>query len=138
MREIKFNAVDEDTGEYVRYNRWLNKVYNEDNTDNEHLSSFLEFYFGYKLLQYTGLKDKNGVEVYDGDIWYDDQDNHIGKISYDMATFICVSVKDGFESQREERFVGVDEVNALGERIAFGNLEVIGNIYENRELLEKK
>lgn len=119
MREIKFNAVDEDTGEYVRYDRWRNKNYNEDNTDNEHLSSFLEFYFGYKLLQYTGLKDKNGKEIYENDIV--SCQNKIGQVKYEKSMFI------------------VDFTRAKGHLFSISDeCVIVGNVYENPGGLNKK
>lgn len=125
MREIKFNAVDEDTGEYVRYNSWRNENYNEDNTDNEHLSLFLEFYFGYKLLQFTGLKDKNGVEIYEGDLLKSESD-FILSVEFFSGRFNVV----GFDrklSDIHDLYYYIDHLSRC---------EVIGNIYENRELLK--
>jgi len=51
MREIKFRAWDKDL--HKMYNKWT--VIPDD--DRSHI-----------LMQYTGLKDKNGKEIYEGDI----------------------------------------------------------------------
>ena len=79
--------------------------------------------------QYTGIKDKNGKEIYDGDIihekWYD-SDVHrgrdrIGKIEYFCDGFVCWFKREGF--------VGLGMFPTK-------NIEIIGNIHENPELLE--
>lgn len=77
------------------------------------------------LMQYTGLKDKNGKEIYEGDIVdYELVDgNKIFEIKYreDMAKFVA----DG----KDFHAWGLNQGD-VSERT-----EIIGNIYENPELL---
>ena len=81
---------------------------------------------GLTLMQYTGLKDKNGVEIYEGDI-----------IQY--YTFYY-----GNKKERKEVVEWIDDMqdDSFGEPLSMGyrfygsEIEVIGNIYENPQLLE--
>jgi uncharacterized phage protein (TIGR01671 family) len=92
------------------------------------------------LMQYTGLKDKNGKEIYEGDVirWKyesDSPNSFQGVVEY--ADRI---IKVGWEHD-DTRFVGFTiRCDDKGEEwfAAFPNLkdiEIIGNIYENPELL---
>jgi uncharacterized phage protein (TIGR01671 family) len=92
------------------------------------------------LMQYTGLKDKNGREIYEGDfvsfgsVWNNgnnediDEEFHIGVVEYD-PNYAVYNVN--CEESGERHFMFMDVVNYDG----FG---VIGNIFENPELLEAK
>ncbi len=76
----------------------------------------------YDLLQYTGLKDKNGTDIYEGDILRnkcpccnDPEFNQLYEMIFTNGAF---KLKDaGFHYELEERF------------------EIIGNIYDNPELI---
>ena len=74
------------------------------------------------IMQYTGLKDKNGKEIYEGDI---DSDGMTFEYLVDMAGWY--RMKNGEGVQWHEQAVKKG-------RLPF---EIIGNIYENPELIEK-
>lgn len=77
----------------------------------------------YDLMQYTGLKDKNGKEIYEGDVMQAKVTNasHF-KVIWNYDAWRLLRYCNGVEE--EGNYYGFIE-----------NLEVIGNIYENSELL---
>ena len=86
-------------------------------------------YPGYELMQYTGLTDKNGKEIYEGDIVQYNQNS-----SYDNMDFIAKWSDDklGFIFQSNS---GEQLVNQTPHLNRFKHLEVVGNIFEHSELL---
>ena len=100
-----------------------------------------------EVMQFTGLYDKNGKEIYEGDIivteaypFFDNQQpNYRGVVEWIYSQWQvvlhCVNVaKAGISEGINQGLndIGLDE----GER--FNDVLVIGNIYENPELLEGK
>jgi len=77
------------------------------------------------LMQYTGLKDKNGKEIYEGDIVGWVPKGSAGKVYFEGGRF---RVEDFYMASFDE------PSDAFGEGL--GILEIIGNVYENQELLK--
>ena len=82
------------------------------------------------LMQSTGTKDKNGVEIYEGDILklhaiFLAPDDKIGYLEYSPKYGYSI-ILEGNRLYRQEYWASTNKLN----------YEVIGNIYENPELLE--
>lgn len=121
MREIKFRAWDEQNkvmeykvnvndGKPVKYGyQW----FNHGNT-----------IYDSELMQYTGLKDKNGKEIYEGDIIRHDWG--LNKITFEDYSFTAEQILT---------FDGKYNCSLYLSDIG-SDCEVTGNIYENPELLK--
>lgn len=132
-REILFRGKRTDNGEWVEGDRII-----------EPYGVVIQYYEGNKRIkvtvnpetvgQYTGLKDKNGNKIFEGDIikFTRYRDEYVGKVVY------------------EQRICGLDlwynvVVGAYGEEATYRisltdptKLKVIGNIHDNPELLEEE
>ena len=118
MREIKFRAWDgekmlppEDITQAPEHRKWLGK-------------------HDYSLMQFTGLLDKNGIPIYEGDIidillrFYDCE-------SFEMAVIEFRSGAFWFDAKQ------VGYVDCNWHHYNESDRQVIGNIYENPELLKE-
>ena len=143
MREIKFRVYLDKMYYQNEYNEYdtnligidfLNKIVTfAGYTDGEEEDSFERYSFDennilykkdLKIMQYTGLKDKNNKEIYEGDIVKLRANHGIGVIKYsdEWGAFVIEYVKP-------------KPLVVLGMSYYKEDIEVIGNIYENSELL---
>ena len=121
MREIKFRAWHKEKkimGEVLGIDILHKEIFfsNEDVNCYEH-TDFKDI----ELMQYTGLKDKNNKEIYEGDIVT--LHNNKYKVIFNTEEARFVLRDDEFE-------MNIPFTNNNNER-----MEVLGNVYENPELL---
>lgn len=122
MREIKFRA----------WNKNNNMMLEWDEVMNEHFNAVYDT--DAIFMQYTGLKDKNGTEICDGDIVEYDLGNPLDR-TMPMPKIRKVGFKNGMFCLIEDK----EEYSELIDVPLHEKNEhclIIGNIYENPELLE--
>ena len=115
---IKFRAWDKENKEMVEVELLGKRVLLVKDGEWENIENF-------EVMQYTGLKDKNGKEIYEGDL-LKHPTGVVAEIKYenDVASFVAVyTANDDMEMNHLDREI-------------IKKCEVVGNIFENPELLE--
>lgn len=116
MREFRFRAWDKKNKCFAPSMYWHidpigQFIWNKDGTEADII-----------VQQFTGLKDKNGREIYEGDICNSDKGTK-SFVIFTLDGFRMNSYYDGYAS--------------LYECVKICGCEIIGNIYENKNLFEK-
>ena len=140
MREIKFRAWD-GKNIFIPFSLKDNILTEEEDFSQEFETNDYLLAFPSKtiFMQFTGLKDKNGKEIYEGDIlrriekiWNGRSHDYVDllfQIIFKESSFVMKRIKSGKKTN-------------LGIVLRFDSLltesQVIGNIYENPKLLEEK
>ena len=119
MREIKFRAWDKENEKMMK----VSSLHLENKEISVKENGTFHLFRMQDLMQYTGVKDKNGKEIYEGDIVV------LNNIENDN---MCI-VRYENSRYRLEGWSLREDLSNVEDRF----LEVVGNIYENKNLLEE-
>ena len=120
-REIKFRAWDKhhNSMEYINDLYWFEENGIHDFNDDNYI-----------FMQNTGLKDKNGKEIYDSDIV---------KVTWGSGKIVFYEVKYcgslGYHYLRDTKNKEDDDIICIYD---YSQMDVIGNVFDNLELLKNK
>ncbi|MDO4495843.1 MAG: YopX family protein [Clostridiaceae bacterium] len=140
MRDYLFRGKRKDDCEWLEGFALFadNKAFIFNNVKVEFLNGYNEYRMNFTLKevipetvgQYTGLTDKNGKKIFEGDIvsryinWLGKRVNAVAKYDTTVASWLCES----FDKDKEQVF--------LANLVSGNGTYVIGNIYDNPELLK--
>lgn len=122
MREIKFRVWVKETKDMCYADRLVNIPPAFETEDSQHI-----------MMQYTGLRDRRGVEIYEGDVLknshMDDYPHQHGIVEWDTP---CPTIRP-INSTARRPMSNYGWIDIFAEH--YGGVIVIGNIHENPELL---
>lgn len=128
MRDIKFRAWDKFSEKWLDLEEYV--IDPEDGAVGEvSLYEIVDVNYDAILEQYTGLKDKNGVQIYENDLIK--AKNTLYKVEWFNTSFWVIPEDEHGSSQP------ISHLYEYGEEKIY-KLEVVGNIHENVDLLEEK
>ena len=146
MREILFRGKRKDNGEWLEGSALFadNKAFIFNNVKVEFFNGHNEYRMNFTLKevipetvgQYTGLTDKNGRKIFEGDIVHAIyQSNYVGMKNIDFGIGVVEYCGNYYSHASYE----INIIGEIGSRVFSasleGGVEVIGNIYDNPELL---
>ena len=126
MREIKFRAWHKEK-KIIGNALGIDTLHKEIFFSNENVDCYEHVDFkNIELMEYTGLNDKNDREIYEGDIVKLRANHGIGVVKYydEWGAFVVEYIKS-------------KPLVVLGMNYYKEDIEVIGNIYENPELIKE-
>ena len=127
MREIKFRAWLKKDKLMVDVIEWINN--GRIGISINDAAPYIIQPLNYELMQYTGLKDKNGKEIYEGD-----KVNVLSSFNGEVADWLPTLTVAWDDANAQ--FVFTEPVDWELSWDEITECEVIGNIYENPELLD--
>jgi uncharacterized phage protein (TIGR01671 family) len=139
-RQIKFRAYNHTDKKMYRvrgfsyYNIDAQALYDMTLEDEDEVSSWLVVSPGqFSLLQFTGLQDKAGRDIYEGDI-VKDRFGRIMQVQWWNYRLCWVAISET-NFHHADLYDWVDFDYEKEEKSSTARVEVIGNVYENPELL---
>lgn len=133
----KFRAFDKKTGKMIDYIVSINFVFGYVVYDEEKSMNKKILFSDIILMKSTGQYDKHGVEIFEGDIIQEVHAYEYANVEIETDYLEPFEIKKGNYVQGKwiAKEIGTEDFSVIG--YVFGkNVKVIGDIYQNPELLE--